>query len=141
VFNKGDIIMKAYLTGPRIKQTINLKGVVFVNGVAEVSNRSVYLERYYGVVYSKPIEYEDEILQVVEEEELSEDGDEKELAKIVEEKKRQITSEPPQLKLSPEEQLKQFTNFGEMSKYVRQKTGLSPRTKAKAIEYLEKYSS
>lgn len=136
--------MKAYLTGPRLKQTVNIKGVEFVNGVADLNKESVYLERYYGVVYVKPAEYEEELKQTIEEDPIDVYEEQKVLYEAIEERKRAIenniiTKVEEKDTRPPEEQLKDFKNFGEMVKYVKEKTGFAPRSKAKAIELLREY--
>jgi len=128
--------MKAYLTGPRLKQTVNIRGVMFVEGVAEINKKSSHLERYYGVVYDKPEEYEDNTLE--ESESVEVENDDLLLQYVVRNMKSEMEQDPD-AKFSWVDKLSSFKNFGEAKQYVKQKTGYSPRDKKQAVDLLTKY--
>lgn len=151
--------MKLYLHGPREGQNITIKGVQFVNGVAEHHCLPVTLERKYGVknyalesltstiaeitedINSTPsteeleVKYDslDKFATSVDDDLATEDGH-RELQALIEEKKREFI-QPEKLK-----NYKYFNNMGGFQAYVDQVTGLRPRTKKQGNDYLTKFA-
>ena len=124
--------MKVWLHGPREGETIRIKSVQFVNGVAEVPKLSVYLERYYNVKDFPPESLKEKPKPKVEKKEV--EGTE-ELRNLVFEKKMkdQVKEDEP---LSLVEQMEKLGTWGEMRAFVKEKTGSSVNNKKKAIELL-----
>lgn len=145
-------MIKAYLGGPRVGQTLTIGNIQFVNGVAEIPKQSVYLERYYAVQYEPPagLIEEQHGLQEETKEEVKEEviDSEKEptpedqafLNQVVAEKKRELEVPPEEpLPQSREEQIEHFNSlrtWGEKRSYVRSVTGTAPRDKAQALQFL-----
>jgi len=129
------------LTGPREGQTVELCGVQFENGFAEVNELSVNLQRYHGVVevnevLESPLEDnsgENTNQEKSEEVSAQKQEDEKELKEIVESKKQELSKE--RIKTQ-----KDFSSFGAFKAYVGKLTGTSPRGGKQAIELLAQYA-
>jgi hypothetical protein len=135
--------MKVYLHGGRTGHTFSIKDVQFVDGVAEVDELSTYLERYYAVKPYPPEGHpdnnkgEEDGVQTEEGQEAEEVNDQSqdgydELLKVVEEKKKELNK--PKIKT-----MEDFDKFFEYKAYVKELTGITPKTKKQAEEVMEQY--
>jgi len=148
--------VKVYLHGGRAGQTFNIKGVQFIDGVAEVATLSKYLERYYNVKDYHPNQENADGLQIKEETkkevaskievEVTVDTDDLRediaiLNKIVEARKKQLENSLEDEKPSLIDQMHEFNNWGQMRAFVKSVTGVDVNSKKKAIEVLTEFES
>lgn len=128
--------MKLYAHGPRRGKTFKLRGLQFVDGVCEHHSLSESLKKFYNIQDYPPNEVQKEDVQsekmseIKQSEEINEEFN---LNKVVQELKDNLQTE----KLKSQ---KDFKNFGSYKAYVKEKTGLSPRTKIQANSFMKEYA-
>jgi len=160
--------LKLYLHGPREGQTIKIRDVHFVDGVAEYPTFPKSLARYYGVKDFPPESFNN--IKQPKGQEITfgvKELDQEELAKSIKEQAKEANDgemqdeegqqekeiaqkelreliEAQKLELS-RERIKKMSDFGnnfpKYKAYVKELTGLSPRGKKQAKELLAQYAS
>jgi hypothetical protein len=156
-----------YLHGPREGQTIKIRGVQFIAGVAEYPTFPKSLEKFYGVKDTPPKGFEkikqpkgqeikfgakeldqkelaksiQELAKDVQESDVSVNNEQEDKEKEQKELRELIESKKKDLSEDKLKTFDDFNNWGKWKSYVKKTTGLNPKNKVLADQIMSDYAS